>query len=164
MTSHMTQRSGESFGILLMMMLSMNTVVASATHRTTVTFRGVVPASCEQHQPDRTLTEENSEGHRQRTCLYDQCYSPRKCSIDVRRTSPLGCLSDLQTPPLVLFLLHEFLSQTTLKPMNTQEQIIQRLASLTDQRERLTGEVALIDGVISFWEQQLATLKDEQEV
>ena len=47
--------------------------------------------------------------------------------------------------------------------MNTQEQIIQRLASLTDQRERLTGEVALIDGVISFWEQQLATLKDEQE-
>ena len=45
--------------------------------------------------------------------------------------------------------------------MNTQEQILQRLASLTDQRERLTGEVALIDGVISFWEQQLDELKSE---
>ena len=39
--------------------------------------------------------------------------------------------------------------------MNTPEQIYQRLASLNDQRERLTGEVALIDGVIAFWEQQL---------
>ena len=45
--------------------------------------------------------------------------------------------------------------------MKTQEQILQRLASLTDQRERLTGEVALIDGVISFWEQQLDELKSE---
>ncbi len=45
--------------------------------------------------------------------------------------------------------------------MNTQEQIYQRLASLKDQRERLTGEVALIDGVISFWEQQLDTHKSE---
>ncbi len=45
--------------------------------------------------------------------------------------------------------------------MNTQEQIYQRLASLNDQRERLTGEVALIDGVISFWEQQLQQLRGE---
>ena len=45
--------------------------------------------------------------------------------------------------------------------MNTQEQILQRLASLTDQRERLSGEVALIDGVINFWQQQLDTHKDE---
>ncbi len=45
--------------------------------------------------------------------------------------------------------------------MNTQEQIYQRLASLNDQRERLTGEVALIDGVINFWEQQLDTHKSE---
>ena len=45
--------------------------------------------------------------------------------------------------------------------MNTQEQILQRLASLTDQRERLTGEVALIDGVINFWQQQLDTHKEE---
>ena len=45
--------------------------------------------------------------------------------------------------------------------MNTQEQILQRLTSLTDQRERLTGEVALIDGVIAFWEQQLQQLRGE---
>ncbi len=45
--------------------------------------------------------------------------------------------------------------------MNTQEQIYQRLASLNDQRERLTGEVALIDGVISFWEQQLQQLRGD---
>ena len=45
--------------------------------------------------------------------------------------------------------------------MKTQEQILQRLDSLTDQRERLTGEVALIDGVIDFWEQQLQQLKGE---
>ena len=45
--------------------------------------------------------------------------------------------------------------------MNTQEQILQRLSSLTDQRERLTGEVALIDGVINFWQQQLDTHKEE---
>ncbi len=45
--------------------------------------------------------------------------------------------------------------------MNTQEQIYQRLASLKDQRERLTGEVALIDGVISFWEQQLQQLRGD---
>ena len=45
--------------------------------------------------------------------------------------------------------------------MYTQEQILQRLASLTDQRERLTGEVALIDGVINFWEQQLQQLRGD---
>lgn len=44
--------------------------------------------------------------------------------------------------------------------MNTPEQIYQRLASLNDQRERLTGEVALIDGVIAFWEQQLEQMKE----
>ena len=45
--------------------------------------------------------------------------------------------------------------------MNTPEQIYQRLDSLKDQRDRLTGEVELIDGVIAFWEQQLQQLRGE---
>ena len=47
--------------------------------------------------------------------------------------------------------------------MYTQEQILQRLASLTDQRERLSGEVALLDNVIHFWQQQLDTHNDSQD-
>ena len=45
--------------------------------------------------------------------------------------------------------------------MNTEEQILQRLASLTDRRERLTAEVELIDNVINFWEQELQQLRGE---
>ena len=45
--------------------------------------------------------------------------------------------------------------------MNTQEQILTRLSELQDQRQVALNEVALIDGVISFWEQQLDTLKGE---
>ena len=47
--------------------------------------------------------------------------------------------------------------------MYTQEQILQRLASLTDQRERLSGEVALLDNVIHFWQQQLDTHNNSQD-
>lgn len=45
--------------------------------------------------------------------------------------------------------------------MNTQEQILTRLSELHDQRQTALNEVALIDGVISFWEQQLDELKSE---
>ena len=45
--------------------------------------------------------------------------------------------------------------------MNTQEQILTRLSELQDQRQTALNEVALIDGVISFWEQQLDELKSE---
>ena len=45
--------------------------------------------------------------------------------------------------------------------MNTQEQILTRLSELHDQRQVALNEVALIDGVISFWEQQLDTHKAE---
>ena len=43
--------------------------------------------------------------------------------------------------------------------MNTEEQILTRLSELQDQRQVALNEVALIDGVISFWEGQLDTLK-----
>ena len=39
--------------------------------------------------------------------------------------------------------------------MNTQEQILTRLSELQEQRQVALNEVALIDGVIAFWEQQL---------
>ena len=39
--------------------------------------------------------------------------------------------------------------------MYTQEQITERLVSLTEQRERLSTEVTLLDYVIAFWEEQL---------
>ena len=45
--------------------------------------------------------------------------------------------------------------------MNTQEQILTRLSELQDQRQVALNEVALIDGVISFWEQQLQQLRGE---
>ena len=45
--------------------------------------------------------------------------------------------------------------------MNTQEQILTRLSELHDQRQTALNEVALIDGVISFWEQRLDELKKE---
>ena len=45
--------------------------------------------------------------------------------------------------------------------MNTQEQILTRLSELQEQRQVALNEVALIDGVISFWEQQLDTHKRE---
>ena len=45
--------------------------------------------------------------------------------------------------------------------MNTQEQILTRLSELHDQRQVALNEVALIDGVISFWEQRLDELKSE---
>ena len=45
--------------------------------------------------------------------------------------------------------------------MNTQEQILTRLSELQDQRQTALNEVALIDGVISFWEQQLQQLRGE---
>ena len=45
--------------------------------------------------------------------------------------------------------------------MNTQEQILTRLSELKDQRQVALNEVALIDGVISFWEQQLQQLRGE---
>ena len=45
--------------------------------------------------------------------------------------------------------------------MNTQEQILTRLSELHDQRQTALNEVALIDGVISFWEQRLDELKSE---
>ncbi len=48
--------------------------------------------------------------------------------------------------------------------MNTQEQILTRLSELHDQRQAALNEVALVDGVITFWEQQLDTLKDEEQV
>ena len=44
--------------------------------------------------------------------------------------------------------------------MYTQEQITERLVSLTEQRERLSVEVDLIDRVITFWQQQLDTHND----
>ena len=45
--------------------------------------------------------------------------------------------------------------------MNTQEQILTRLSELQDQRQVALNEVALIDGVITFWEQQLQQLRGE---
>ena len=45
--------------------------------------------------------------------------------------------------------------------MNTQEQILTRLSELQDQRQTALNEVALIDGVISYWEQQLQQLRGE---
>ena len=45
--------------------------------------------------------------------------------------------------------------------MNTQEQILTRLSELQDQRQTALNEVALVDGVISFWEQRLDELKSE---
>ena len=42
--------------------------------------------------------------------------------------------------------------------MNTQEQILTRLSELQAQREAALNEVKLVDGVISFWEQRLATV------
>ena len=47
--------------------------------------------------------------------------------------------------------------------MNTQEQILTRLSELHDQRQVALNEVALLDGVISFWEQQLDSHKDSQD-
>ena len=47
--------------------------------------------------------------------------------------------------------------------MNTQEQILTRLSELQDQRQVALNEVALLDGVISFWQQQLDELKDSQD-
>ena len=51
----------------------------------------------------------------------------------------------------------------TIKPMNTQEQILTRLSELHDQRQAALNEVALVDGVITFWEQQLASLKVNED-
>lgn len=48
--------------------------------------------------------------------------------------------------------------------MNTQEQILTRLSELQDQRQVALNEVALIDGVISFWEQRLDELKAEDSL
>ena len=45
--------------------------------------------------------------------------------------------------------------------MNTQEQILTRLSELKTQRQVALNEVALVDGVISFWEQQLQQLRGE---
>ncbi len=45
--------------------------------------------------------------------------------------------------------------------MNTQEQILTRLSELQDQRQTALNEVALVDGVIAFWEQQLQQLRGE---
>ena len=45
--------------------------------------------------------------------------------------------------------------------MNTQEQILTRLSELHDQRQTALNEVALIDGVISFWEQELQQLRGD---
>ena len=47
--------------------------------------------------------------------------------------------------------------------MNTQEQILTRLSELHDQRQAALNEVALVDGVITFWEQQLASLKVNED-
>ena len=41
--------------------------------------------------------------------------------------------------------------------MNTQEQILTRLSELQEQRQTVLNEVALLDGVIAFWQQQLDT-------
>ena len=43
--------------------------------------------------------------------------------------------------------------------MNTQEQILNRLSELRDERRDVLNEVALLDGVISFWEEQLDSHK-----
>ena len=43
--------------------------------------------------------------------------------------------------------------------MNTQEQILTRLSELQDQRQTALNEVALVDGVIAFWEEQLVAHK-----
>ena len=45
--------------------------------------------------------------------------------------------------------------------MNTEEQILTRLSELQTQRQVALNEVALVDGVISFWEQQLQQLRGE---
>ena len=44
--------------------------------------------------------------------------------------------------------------------MNTQEQILTRLSELQAQRQTALNEVALIDGVINFWEEQLDNMRD----
>ena len=45
--------------------------------------------------------------------------------------------------------------------MNTEEQIITRLSELQTQRQVALNEVALVDGVIAFWEQQLQQLRGD---
>lgn len=45
--------------------------------------------------------------------------------------------------------------------MNTEEQILTRLSELQTQRQVALNEVALVDGVIDFWEQQLQQLRGE---
>ena len=45
--------------------------------------------------------------------------------------------------------------------MNTEEQILTRLSELQEQRQTALNEVALVDGVIAFWEQQLQQLRGE---
>ena len=45
--------------------------------------------------------------------------------------------------------------------MNTEEQILTRLSELQDQRQTALNEVAIVDGVIAFWEQQLQQLRGD---
>ena len=45
--------------------------------------------------------------------------------------------------------------------MNTEEQILTRLSELQTQRQVALNEVALVDGVIAFWEQELQQLRGE---
>ena len=45
--------------------------------------------------------------------------------------------------------------------MNTEEQILTRLSELQTQRQVALNEVALVDGVIAFWEQQLQQLRGD---
>ena len=45
--------------------------------------------------------------------------------------------------------------------MNTQEQILTRLSELQDQRQIALNEVALVDGVIAFWEKELQQLRGD---
>ena len=45
--------------------------------------------------------------------------------------------------------------------MNTEEQILTRLNELQTQRQVALNEVALVDGVIAFWEQELQQLRGE---
>lgn len=61
----------------------------------------------------------------------------------------------------MLFLTPHQLFTLSTEPMNTKEQILTRLSELHDQRQTALNEVALVEGVISFWEQQLASLKDD---